>query len=164
MMELNFIRFLIHTGMSEDDPRAIPEFEIMARIARLLPSTTTDRALIRFWKRAFAEHSDEERASVYRVRRGCGAVDAAGKGLHFTPYDFIAFSNMDRSDESWYREFTIMRRIAAMVPACTPPSAVRRLWRESYRAAPLSGRKGVCIRRPVPDIYGTGIQTTTSSL
>ena len=164
MMLLDFKDFLIHSGMREDDPCAIPEYEIMAQIARLLPASTTVKVLVRFWKRAFAQQPEKVRRSVYRVRQGCDPEEPRGQTLHFCPYDFIVFSHMDRADESWFKEYTIMRRIAAMVPASTPTAAVRALWRQSFQRAPLSQREGIRIRRPTPDIYGPRVQPTTSGL
>ena len=164
MMRFEYKDFLIYSGMDDDDPRAIPEFEIMSRISRLLPETTSATSLIRFWRRAFRDQPDMVRRGVYRVQKGCEVTDKPGDTLNFTPFDFIAFSQMERTDEGWYTEFTIMRRIAEMVPASTPTSAVRRLWRDSFQRAPLSQRRGVSIKKPVPDIYGSCIHPVTSVL
>lgn len=61
--------------------------------------------------------------------------------MQFTFYDFLHHTGMTPTDQNAIAEYEIMLRIGRMLPASTPPTVLRRLWRDAFSHADPTERR-----------------------
>lgn len=61
--------------------------------------------------------------------------------MQLTFYDFLHGTGMTPTDPRAISEYEIIHKIGTMLPINTPPSVLRRLWRDAFRSATPEDRR-----------------------